>query len=147
MKIGEIVKDSLKFPFSAWKKYLMFGFLILISISSINLLLGFVGLLSISNSYAQGALILGILTVIALITTLLARGYNYRILKTSLNRQEQLPKFNIWPDMLKDGTKLTIVNIVYLIPLILFFIAFKASILTFFTVLLSVLSLLVLAQI
>jgi NADH:ubiquinone oxidoreductase subunit 2 (subunit N) len=100
----------------------------LISISSINLLFGFLGLLSLTKTYADGAPILVILTVIALISTILGRGYYFRVLKYSLNGLEELPKFNNWEDMLKDGIKLSIVTIIYLIPFTLILISLKASI-------------------
>jgi hypothetical protein len=50
-------------------------------------------------------------------------GYQYRIIKSSLNDVEVLPEFNAWSDMFRDGVKISIVGIIYLIPGILIIIA------------------------
>ncbi len=133
MNVSEIIRDSLRYPFSDWKRYLLFGFILLISISSINLLF------SIPKRYADASLILVILTVIALISTILGRGYYFRVLKYSLNGMEELPNFNNWKDMLKDGIKLSIVTIIYLIPFTLIIISLKASIISILFVISSTL--------
>ena len=48
-----------------------------------------------------------------------ARGYQYRIIKSSLKNMDTLPEFNDWLNMLIDGIKVFIVTIIYLIPGIL----------------------------
>jgi len=47
-----------------------------------------------------------------------------RVIKSSLNGVAELPEFNRWTDMLKDGVKLSIVAFVYSIPAILIIIVF-----------------------
>ena len=108
MKIGEIVKDSLRYPFSDWKKYLFFGILILILITFIN------GLFIVPN-----------LVVIGYIIGLFVIGYLFRIIKSSLVGLSELPNFNDWGEMFSDGVKVLIVGIVYSIPAILIILIFN----------------------
>ena len=112
MKIGEIVKDSLRYPFSDWKKFLILGIVVLLgSISSITRIY-----VPVNTTNLFLTLVLGI---IGFIFGFLQRGYFFRIIKTSLNGVAVLPEFNSWIEMFKDGIKLFIVPIIYFIPAIL----------------------------
>jgi hypothetical protein len=119
MNIKEIVKDSVRYPFSDWNKFLIFGIIVLFSnLASINLLLG------------SNFTILILLSIIGLVVSFLARGYQFRIIKSSLTGRGELPKFNTWIEMFLDGIKVFIVGIVYLIPailMILFFANFTSA--------------------
>jgi hypothetical protein len=71
---------------------------------------------------------LTILSLIALIIFLLfVGGYQYRIIKSSLNDVAVPPEFNAWRDMFVDGIRVTMVVIGYLLPGI-FIIGFIAGI-------------------
>jgi hypothetical protein len=112
MNVTRIVKDSLKYPLSDWKKILILGILIVVagSASSLN----FIGLTNI--------FILSILIVIGLISGLLVDGYLFKIVKHSLNGENILPEFNDWKNILLDGVKVFIIFILYLIlPLLVIF--------------------------
>ena len=112
MKIGEIVKDSLRYPFSDWNKILILGIVVLLgSISSITRIY-----VPVNTTNLFLTLVLGI---IGFIFGFLERGYFFRIIKTSLNGVLVLPEFNSWIEMFKDGIKLFIVPIIYFIPAIL----------------------------
>lgn len=103
MNMGEIIKDSLKYPLSNWKEFLVLGILIEFScISTLSVLLG-----------AKDGVLIGFLSI-ALIC-----GYSFRIIKSSLAGVTRLPEFNDWPEMFIDGIKFIVVNFVYLIPVIL----------------------------
>jgi hypothetical protein len=113
MNVTEIVKDSLKYPVSDWKKIITLG--ILIVIGGLSSLLN---LLDITNNA-----ILLIFVIIGLFSGFLVNGYLFKIVKTSLDGENRLPKFNAWKSLLLDGFKVFVTFIVYLIlpPLIIFF--------------------------
>ena len=116
MKISEIIKDSLRYPFSDWKKFFIFVIIALIT--------NFSGLFIAHNfSLSEGyfSILIVILCVVVFLGLLLEKGYSFRILKCSINGGDELPQFNAWIDMLKDGIKLSIVTIVYSAPIILIF--------------------------
>jgi hypothetical protein len=52
---------------------------------------------------------------IGLISGLLVDGYLFRIVKTSVDSENKLPKFNDWKNLLIDGVKVFLTFIVYLI--------------------------------
>jgi hypothetical protein len=110
MNMSEIVKDSLSYPFYDWKKILIFGILILITgIDSIVALFGVKDYLVLSILFIVGYFIFGFLI----------RGYQLRIIETSLEDVNELPEFKNWIGLFVGGIKLSIVCIVYSIPAIL----------------------------
>ena len=114
MNITEIVKDSLKYPVSDWKKIITLGIFIVIGgLSSI------LNLLNITNN-----VILLIFVVIGLFSGLLVNGYLFKIVKTSLDGENKLPKFNVWKNILLDGFKVFLTFIIYIIlpPFVIFLI-------------------------
>lgn len=108
MKIREITKDALKYPFSDWKKFLILG-IILVIINIGYILMDFGGNIELW--------VLSI--VISFIVGFLVNGYIFRIIKSSLDGKVELPEFNKWVNMGVEGAKVYIVYIVYLIPIIL----------------------------
>jgi len=121
MNISEIVEDAVRYPFSDWKKILILGIIMIFaSLSSI--------LQSVIPSNVGLKLILFVVGVILI--GFFARGYQYRIIKSSLSNINILPEFNDWVNMLIDGIKVFIVNIIYLIPGILIIAVAALSILT-----------------
>jgi len=106
MSIGEILKDSIKYPLSDGKKILILGVIILFSeISGIATFLG-----------TRNVALIGLLMIIGVLIDALAYGYLFRIIKSSLAGLAELPNFNSWFEMFIDGIKLLIVSTVYLIP-------------------------------
>lgn len=74
-------------------------------------------------------LILSVITFIGLFigfTSFFSNGYGYRIITSSLDGNNESPKFNNWISMFIDGVKVFIVGVGYAIPLILFVIIFFA---------------------
>ena len=117
MKIGEIIEDSLRYPFTDWKKILILGIIILSS----NIIGG------IANVLNSNFEILILLFIDFFMISLLERGYQLRIIKSSLASNEELPNFNKWGGMFIDGIKVFIVGIAYFIPAILMIIFFPNS--------------------
>jgi len=113
MNISEIIGNAFKYPFSDWKKILILGILTV-----------FTELIPILQSlgFKNSGLILFSLILFVLVFFFIG-GYQYRIIKSSLNDVEVLPEFNAWSDMFRDGVKISIVGIIYLIPGILIIIA------------------------
>ena len=111
MKIGEIIGDSLRYPFTDWKKILIIGFLVLIpQLSYINT--QYHGTLGITSNIVA---IWGFF-VIAFLIGLLLNGYMFRIIKSSLGGMDELPKLNNLSDLFINGLKVWIVTFVYGIP-------------------------------
>lgn len=109
MNTGEIVKDSLNYPLSDWKKILILGIILVLSgISGVTVLLG-------TTSIA----IISLLAVIGFLIGFLVNGYMFRIIKSSLDNAAKLPDFNNWVNMAADGAKVFIVFLGYLIVPIL----------------------------
>jgi len=108
MKLSEIIKDSLRYPLSDWKKYLILGILILII-----------------NTFVNGLFIVPNLVIIGYIIGFFVIGYLFRIIKSSLDGVALLPKFDNWSEMFSDGVKVLIVGIVYSIPAILIILIFN----------------------
>ena len=105
MNIMDIMNDSLRYPVSDWKKFLIFGIIVVFSsLFSITLSLGTDDL-----TLAFASLFLGF------IIGLLVKGYFFRIIKSSLTSEDELPEFNAWGGMFKDGIKVLVVGLVYLI--------------------------------
>ena len=114
MDLVKIIEDAVSYPFSDWKKILILG--ILAVISSLGITTLFIGtLLGIKN-----VLVIILLFIIGyFIFGFLIDGYNFRIIKTSISGELELPEFNNWVEMFVDGIKVSIVFIVYIIPAIL----------------------------
>jgi hypothetical protein len=107
MKIGEIVKDSLKYPLSDWKKFLILG--IFVVFNSLNFIL---------QSLGVDKLLISMLSIVGLLFGVLVFGYEIRILKLSLAGVSKLPPFNHWIELITNGISVIVVGIAYAIPLI-----------------------------
>jgi len=121
MDISEIIGDAVRYPLSDWKKILILG--IILVFMDLSLILQSLGVRN-----AEITLILSFVGFVLI--GFFARGYQYRIIKSSVSNIEILPEFNDWLNMLIDGIKVTIVNIIYLIPDILLIAIAALSILT-----------------
>lgn len=106
MDIGQIIKDSLFYPFSDWKRFLFFGFLLM-----------FTGLGYTFSSLGFDVLLGLYLGFLGLIFGLFVYGYQIRILKSSLAGFAEIPKFN-WFDMFVNGIKAFVVSVGYVLPVI-----------------------------
>ncbi len=106
MDIKFIVKDSLMYPLSDWKKYLILGIIIMFSsISDIFVATG-----------AKNFTLIGLLTIVGFLVGALAYGYQVKIVRSSLAGFSELPDFNSWFEMFMNGIEVVIVSIGYLIP-------------------------------
>lgn len=109
MDIKFIVKDSMMYPLSNWKNYLILGIILAFSsITEISVSLG-----------AKNFTLLGLLTIVGFLIGALAYGYQVKIIRSSLAGFSELPDFNSWFEMFIDGIKVVIVSIGYLIPVFL----------------------------
>ena len=114
MDISELLKDALRYPFSDWKKILIYGILILIGniITFITFIGTFLGIKDVAVKiilFITGYIIFGFLI----------NGYKFKIIKTSLDGVGELPKFNNWLEIFINGIKVYLVTVVYLLPGIL----------------------------
>ena len=109
MDIGNIIGDSIKYPFQDWKKFIIFVVIVIIS-------------MALSRSTG---LILGI---IGLIVSFIASGYMLRAVKASIAGSNELPEFNEWGTMIIDGIKVSLVYLIYSIPAIIITIVSASSV-------------------
>lgn len=129
MTIRLIIEDSLRYPFSDWKKILILGILLLIFSSNIlgyAVTMLFTIFLNISDlgNLIVGDMFFGIAQVlfdlIGILILFFIFGYYFRIIQSSLNGDSDLPQFRNWVEMFENGIKVYVVFIVYLIPIVLF---------------------------
>ncbi len=87
----------------------------------------------------KNVLIFGIMIFTGLFigfTSVFFNGYQFRIIKSSLNGDTEPPEFNNWIGMFIDGVKMYLVGMIYTIPAILIIIIFGSMLITslhFFT--------------
>jgi hypothetical protein len=112
LDIGDIVKNSLVYPLSNIKNFLILGVIIL-----------FAELYAIIQSLGIKSSIFVLLLVLTFLLMLFRSGYNLRILNSSIGGYDVLPDFGNWMGMFKDGVKLLIVLIIFMIPLIILLVA------------------------
>ena len=100
--MSEIIRDSLRYPFSDWKKLLIFGIITLIVtiLTTVEVIIPFLFIIG----YILGFIVL---------------GYSFKIIGSSLNNTTSLPDFNDFKDMFKNGIKVLLVAIIYFLPAIL----------------------------
>ena len=115
MQTRQIIKDSLRYPFSDWKKFLILGIISLITVTY-----DFVWVLGVKNIVVYYVLF----TIGLIILFLAVQGYQFRIIKSSLAGADELPVFNKWIGMFSDGFKVKLVEVVYSIPVILIVLIF-----------------------
>ncbi|MDO5821171.1 MAG: DUF4013 domain-containing protein [Methanobrevibacter sp.] len=135
--ITDIVVDGLKYPFNDVNKYLGFG--VIQVIMSVLFMGAFastgyyflqayktsvlMGLDMIDWSVVSPAMIIvsAVLFVLGLIVFVYISGYEFNILKFSISKNNELPAFNDYVGMFKDGLKMIAVKIAYaILPGILF---------------------------
>ncbi len=143
--ITDIVVDGLKYPFNDVNKYLGFG---VIQVIMSALFMGAfastgyyfiqayktsvsMGLDMIDLSVVSPAMIIvsAVLFVLGLIVFVYISGYEFNILKFSISKNNELPAFNDYVGILKDGLKMIAVKIAYaILPGILFLLGLMLSV-------------------
>jgi hypothetical protein len=115
MKMSEIVRDAVRYPFSDWKKIIVLGFIILVS--------------GATSFFLRSPLntVTAFIILIGFLISFFALGYEFRIIKSTFKGGKSLPKFNSWPGMFKDGFKIYLVHLVYLIPIFFLFSIFSSN--------------------
>jgi hypothetical protein len=103
MDMGEIIKDSLKYPVSNWKRYLLFGLIVLIYELPVQLI----------SKYLNVSLYLLLLIIPCIIAYFLMGGYQLRSIGSSIKGEDEPPAFNKWLQMFIDGLKVFIVSFIY----------------------------------
>ncbi|UTB31836.1 MAG: DUF4013 domain-containing protein [Methanobacterium sp. ERen5] len=113
MKVRVIIKDSLKYPLSDYKKFLILGLIFII-----------IYILNFSAHHEKNVYLLVLLIGIAFVVGFFVNGYIFRIINSTFDGKDELPEFNNWQDMGVDGVKVYLAYIVYLIPVLLIIIDF-----------------------
>lgn len=120
MNMGGIIKDSLRYPFSDWKKILILGLIYLIS--------------TIPTSNVPFNLHSGFtyqFSFIALLIYFFIVGYFFKIIQYSLKNTKELPQFRKWVNLFKNGFKVSFVSLLYSIPATVPLILLNSSLLNF----------------
>lgn len=113
MKVRRIIRDSLKYPLSDWKKFLILGIIFLI-----------IYILNFTAHHGKNVYLLVLLIGIAFVVGLFINGYIFRIINSTFDGKDELPEFNNWHDMGLEGVKVYLGYIVYLLPVLLIIIDF-----------------------
>ena len=115
MDMAGIVEDAVKYPLSDLKKVFILGIIIVFTgmpgITIIGALLG-----------TTNTAMIHFLDILYL----LVYGYLFRVIKSSLNGEIELPDFDNWIEMLEDGFKVLIICVIYSIPALFITLAFAA---------------------
>lgn len=146
MSVTDVLKESLHYPFIEKEKIIILGIFYAL-ISAISLEISYListPLMTSSSStlinetattlyqqinhiFAQipttnlyVSIILGILMILI---GILATGYDYRVIKEAINKNNFLPNFNNFLSMFIEGLKITVVEIVYAILPIIFLVS------------------------
>lgn len=106
--MGEIVKDSLKYPLSNWKSYMILGIIVI-----------FANLYADIQVFNRNNELIMILWIIGAIIGIFTYGYMFKIINSSLANVNVLPEFNGLVKIFTNGFKVLIVGIIYLIPVFL----------------------------
>ena len=122
MKLGEIVKDSLRYPFSDWKKIFILGLIVLIDTFLANL----------SPFNLRDVFSYQFFFIVLLINCFII-GYCFKIIQSSLKNTKELPKLSSWVNLFKNGFKITFIGLLYSIPAILALILLNSSVFNFYT--------------
>ena len=143
--ITDIVVDGLKYPFNDVNKYLGFGVIQVIMSAlfmgafastgyyfiqayktSVSMGLDMIDLSVVSPSMI---IVSAVLFVLGLIVFVYISGYEFNILKFSISKNNELPAFNDYVGILKDGLKMIAVKIAYaILPGILFLLGLMLSV-------------------
>ena len=109
MSLGDIISDSVVYPFSDITKFLIVGIISLFS-----------GLSALFGNWGVNNFILVTLAgILGLIFTLILSGYGVRVTKYAINRSNELPDLNLQNNLI-DGIKSLIIGIVYfIIPIVI----------------------------
>ena len=93
MQTKEFVIDTLRYPFTDWKKFLILFIIVFFSV-------GF-----------------GELWIVPILLSIISSGYVMRIIESTLEDSNKLPEFSDLKKILIDGLKYVIVGFLYSIPL------------------------------
>ena len=121
MNMSEIIKDSLRYPFSDWKKFLILGLIVVIYRILSNIPFN----LHIVFTYQ--------FLFIALLINFFILGYFFKIIQYSIKNTKKLPKFSNWVNLFKNGFKLSFIGLIYSIPATLPLILFTSSLFDFYS--------------
>lgn len=95
MELSGIISNSLKYPSSSWLKVIILGIILCFSALLVPFLIG-------------------------IIPAILALGYAFRILRSSVKGDNQLPEFDKWVNMFVDGVNVAVVGVIYfIVPMII----------------------------
>lgn len=133
-----IVKDSIKYPFKDYKKFLIFfGIFVLSNLlvlastcvltnsfldlgNVVDLLRNLILHQLVANTPLPNLLGGIAILIVSILVTFLLNGYLYRILEKSVNNEEELPDFNNIKLLFIQGVKMVLVGLCYaIIPMIL----------------------------
>jgi hypothetical protein len=95
MSFKEIAVDSLRYPFTDWKRFLNLFILVFLSIA-----------------FSQ-------FIIFAILFSLITGGYLIRIIESTLEDSEKLPEFSNMKKLLMDGLRYLVASIIYSIPVML----------------------------
>lgn len=131
--ITDCVGEGLRYPFNDMKKILIFGLLFaiinMIAFAILEKSVDIFRLLAVANvntlalRFSQvpsgDIYLIAVLTIISIVISLIIMGYQYNIIKFSIDEKDNLPGFSDISGILVNGAKYFIVTVVYnILPMI-----------------------------
>lgn len=131
--ITDCVGEGLRYPFNDMKKILIFGLLFaiinMIAFAILEKIVDIFRLLAVANvntlalRFSQipsgDIYLLAVLAIISIIISLIIMGYQYNVIKFSIDEKDDLPGFEDISGILINGVKYFIVTLVYnILPMI-----------------------------
>ncbi|BDZ70072.1 DUF4013 domain-containing protein [Methanobacterium petrolearium] len=103
MDMGDIIVNSFKYPLSNWKRFLLFGLIVLIYELPVQII----------SKYSNVLLYSLLLIIPVIIAYFLMMGYQLQVIGRSIKREDEIPALNKWSQMFIDGLKVFIVSFIY----------------------------------
>jgi hypothetical protein len=112
MNIDNIVNDALKYPYQSLERVLILG-----AVPLGAMIIALVLFLLLAFTGSDLALAIGVVlgTILLFISGLFVAGYYVRVMETTLAGGDGVPDFSNWRELLLNGLKLLVVQIVYLL--------------------------------
>lgn len=108
MDLKDIITDSIQYPLSDLKKFIIFAFVLFIT-----------QIWAFASSFDALPVLIWVLVLTGFFVGFLVNGYFFRIIEYALDGRVGLPDFEGWKVMFIDGGKVFLIEVVYMLPAIL----------------------------
>ena len=116
MKMTEIIKDAFQFPSKNTGRFAMY---LLLEVLLAGFLFG--GVFTYAQGFlnAENFLIGGIYVIIAFLFGIIIMGYNINVIKSGINREDNLPVFELYENFMTGFDNFALLIAYYIIPVLI----------------------------